>query len=310
MRLAEYATTFARLRVNIARSSSPHKPCMLLAVLDLAEAGAMEQNEIRYLPNLLERYDAYFDIVRGAKDHANPYFPFFHLRGDKFWHLIPMARRESQLAGMRTARSHADIQENIDHVELDSDLYQYLHDPAARAALRSALIERWFSDKARDLNRALSAHAEEDAYELTLREGTPPTYDVTQRVGQAAFRNIVLQAYDYRCAATGWRLIVPGAWGLIDAAHLIPYAATQNNDPRNGMALTPTFHRALDHNLIAPGPDLKWHVSPIIEQRIPDNRPLVDLDGKDVILYGGSKYQPSRVSLEWRMEKLRGESSG
>jgi hypothetical protein len=33
-----------------------------------------------------------------------------------------------------------------------------------------------------------------------------------------------------------------GAWGLIDAAHLIPYAETQNNDPRNGMALTPTFH--------------------------------------------------------------------
>jgi len=28
---------------------------MLLAVLDLAEAGALETNEIRYLPNLLER---------------------------------------------------------------------------------------------------------------------------------------------------------------------------------------------------------------------------------------------------------------
>ena len=94
------------------------------------------------------------------------------------------------------------------------------------------LIERWFPDKAQALNRAVATHAAEDAYELTLREGTPPPYAVTQRVGQAAFRNVVLQAYDYRCAATGWRLIVPGAWGLIDAAHLIPYAETQNNDPR------------------------------------------------------------------------------
>src|SRR6185369_11119352 len=82
MTLEEYATAFTKLRVNTARSSSPHKPCMLLAVLDLAEAGALEKNEIRYLPNLLERYEAYFDIVRAETDHSNPYFPFFHLRGD------------------------------------------------------------------------------------------------------------------------------------------------------------------------------------------------------------------------------------
>ncbi len=305
MRLDEYTTAFAKLRVNTARSTSPHKPCMLLAVLDLAEAGALEKNEIRYLPNLLERYDAYFDIVRSATDHANAYFPFFHLRGDGFWHLIPIAGRESRLAAMRTARSHADIQENVDHVELDADLYRYVRDPSARAALGNALIERWFADKASELNRAMASHSEEDAYELTLREGTPPPYTVAPRVGQAAFRNVVLQAYDYRCAATGWRLIVPGAWGLIDAAHLIPYAETQNNDPRNGMALTPTFHRALDQNLIAPGPDLKWHVSRIIETRIPDNRPLVELDGKDVIFYGEAKFRPSPTSLEWRMQNLR-----
>jgi len=208
---------------------------------------------------------------------------------------------------MRTARSHADIQENIDHVELDADLYRYLRDARARAALRGALITRWFPQKATDLRRAVAAHLEEDQYELQLREGAPPPYTVTPRVGQAAFRNVVLQAYDYRCAATGWRLIVPGAWALIDAAHLIPYAGSQNNDPRNGMALTPTFHRALDQNLIAPGPDMKWHVSRVVERRIPDNRPLVELDRQDVIFHGDPKYRPSPTSLEWRVENLRQE---
>ncbi len=307
MRLDEYATAFSKLRVNTAQSISPHKPCMLLAVLDLAEAGALERNEIRYLPNLLERYQAYFDVVRTPTDHANPYFPFFHLSREAFWHLVPIAGRGPQLAAMRTARGHADIQANIDHVELDPDLYGFVRDPVGRAALRSALIERWFADKATELNCALSMHSEEDAYELKLREGTPPPYTINQRVGQAAFRNVVLQAYDYRCAATGWRLIVPGAWGLIDAAHLIPYAETRNNDPCNGMALTPTFHRALDQNLIAPGTDLKWHVSRIVESRIPDNGPLVELDKKDVIFYGEPKYRPSPKSLAWRMDNLRAE---
>ena len=206
MTLEEYATAFTKLRVNTARSSSPHKPCMLLAVLDLAEAGALESNEIRYLPNLLERYEAYFEIVRAETDHASPYLPFFHLRGDGFWHLIPIKGREPQLESMRTARSHTDIQANVDHVELDPELYRYVRDANARAGLRNALIERWFPDKAVALNRAVAEHSAEDAYELTLREGTPPPYTVSQRVGQTAFRNVVLQAYDYRCAATGWRL--------------------------------------------------------------------------------------------------------
>jgi hypothetical protein len=41
----------------------------------------------------------------------------------EFWHLIPIKGREPQLESMRTARSHADIQANIDYVELDPDLY-------------------------------------------------------------------------------------------------------------------------------------------------------------------------------------------
>ena len=66
---------------------------MLLAVIDLAEARALDKNQIRaYPPNLLERYQAYFDVVRTPIDHANPYFPFFHLRSEGFWHPVPVCR--------------------------------------------------------------------------------------------------------------------------------------------------------------------------------------------------------------------------
>ena len=71
--------------------------------------------------------------------------------------------------------------------------------------------------------------------------------------------------------------------------------------------MPPTFHRALDQNLNAPGPDMKWHVSRVVERRIPDNRPLVELDQQDVIFHGDPKYRPSPTSLEWRVENLRRE---
>ena len=74
-----------------------------------------------------------------------------------------------------------------------------------------------------------------------------------------------------------------------------------------GMALTPTFHVALDRNLIAPGPDMKWHVSPLFDKRIPDNQPFVELDGQSVIYEGDPTYQPSPSNLEQRLGMLRKE---
>ena len=44
---------------------------MLLAVLGMAEAGDLGQNQIRFDPALLERYMKFFAAVREESDHAN-----------------------------------------------------------------------------------------------------------------------------------------------------------------------------------------------------------------------------------------------
>jgi len=58
------------------------------------------------------------------------------------------------------------------------------------------------------------------------------------------------------------------------SAHLHPFAEAGDDDPRNGIALTPDMHCAMDRHLIAPGPDLRWHVSARLDRRIPDLRAL------------------------------------
>ena len=78
---------------NSSLAAAP--PQMLLAVLGLAEAGDLERNEIRFDPALLERYAKLFAAVRGDTDHPNPYFPFFHLKSEGFWHLQPLPGREA-----------------------------------------------------------------------------------------------------------------------------------------------------------------------------------------------------------------------
>src|SRR3990172_12178538 len=140
-----YLQAFRSLNVNRAGGrASPHKPCMLLAVLGLAEAGHLERNEIRFAPALLERYARFFDAVRSETDHANPYFPFFHLRGDRFWHLQPLPGREAAVETMRSARSNSDIAGNIDYATLDPQLHVLALEERARAALREELVVAWF----------------------------------------------------------------------------------------------------------------------------------------------------------------------
>lgn len=69
--------------------------------------------------------------------------------------------------------------------------------------------------------------------------------EVARWTRNGAFRQLVLQAYDNRCAVTGLQL------KLVDAAHILPVGTPNSTDEvTNGIALTPTIHRAYDRGLV------------------------------------------------------------
>jgi len=68
---------------------------------------------------------------------------------------------------------------------------------------------------------------------------------VSRNARDANFRQQVLGAYSHRCAVTRMQL------RLVDAAHILPVSVTSSiDDVRNGIALSPTYHRAFDLGLI------------------------------------------------------------
>jgi putative restriction endonuclease len=313
MSLDTYLDKFNRLVVNVKdRHESPHKPCMLLALLDMARAGALTENRVAYDPQLLERYRSFFDAARGPEDHPNPYFPFFHLSGRlrggavSFWHLEPLPGREQVLAAMSTARSSTDITSNVAYAWLDPELHQLLQVPTAVDALEAALVKRWFNREVADLHAVVERSSQISRYEHDLRQGLVATErPAPAYVRNPAFRRVVAQSYDYRCAATGVRILLPTGEAMVEAAHIHPFRESGDDDPRNGIALTPNMHWAFDHNLIAPSPDFCWRVSDQLDARIPDYRELRDLDGKRLFLPSEARWYPRRDVLEWRLARLR-----
>lgn len=315
MSLAAYADQFRRLKVNVAHGrTSPHKICMLLAMLDMARGGALTVNRIEYAPPLLERYAMYFNAVRGAGDHPNPYFPFFHLAGslrgggESFWHLQPKPGRESVLANMNTASTARQVTENIDHARLDIGLFDLLQDENAIDALGAVLAETWFDRGLQELDSVVGRMRQINHYERALRRSSVPALIAAEAtpsyVRDPAFRRVVTEIYDFRCAATGLRLVLPDGAAMVEAAHIHPFSVAGDDDPRNGLALTPDMHWALDRHLIAPDTDFRWRVSPFLDRRIPDYRVLTELEGKPLFLPRAAHMYPRRDAIEWRMAML------
>jgi len=91
--------------------------------------------------------------------------------------------------------------------------------------------------------------AEEQPFRL-VEERRTARRQVDARVGQQRFKFRVFERYGLRCAVCG-----TSAPQLLDAAHLRPKRERGSDDPRNGLVLCASHHRALDAGLFAIEPN-------------------------------------------------------
>ena len=108
------------------------------------------------------------------------------------------------------------------------------------------------------LTRASSLRSIPSADLSVLSKPRQRIVQTISRLSRAAnFRLQVLNAYGNRCAVTRLQL------RLVDAAHILPVGAPGSADHiRNGLALSPTLHRAYDAGLIYLNEDLEMKLNP------------------------------------------------
>jgi len=313
MKINTYIEKFNNIRPNKSGDRErPHKICMLLAVLDLIKSGELQTNKIYLNPELIQRYTVFFKATAATGEVPNPHYPFFYLRGKlknnepSFWFVHPLPGREEHVATLEPT-SLRNILDNVDYASLDLDLFELLKDPHNVERLEDSITRYWFDRSNTDLRSVIENSGAISNYEKKIKSGDtePQSEKVADAVRDPAFRRLVTRIYDYRCAATGVRILLPTGEAMVEAAHIIPFSETKDDDPRNGLALTPDIHWAMDRNLIAPGPDKRWHVSKTLDPRIPDNQILTRLDNQPLLLPTELRFSPTESSLEWRYSQLR-----
>jgi putative restriction endonuclease len=303
---ALYALNVGVVGTGSNRHERPHKPVLLLAMLDLIATAHATADRVPWSQELRSRFATYFEVVRRADDQITPENPFFYLKGDEFWQPIETQDRSERALANTPTVSQARAGNVFARVK--GGLETFLRRSDQRATLRDALVSRYFPNARARLTKLFAEHATKPT-ELYGSSRCSEDEGKFRPLGRdPAFRRIVLIAYDFQCAACGLRIKLPDAdLTFVDGAHLIPFGESGNDHPTNGLALCKNHHWAMDRFLIVPTPERIWKASGRLDaRRSPGEQALVALDGQPLLPPHDDAFQPNRDSLAWRAERLYG----
>jgi putative restriction endonuclease len=294
---------------------SPHKPFLLLAIMDLIAQEQIQANLIQLNADLLDLFDLYWVKVMGNEKISTPILPFYHMNSEKFWHLIPVPGRGQVLEEVRQIRSMGQFQQLVVGASLDEQLFNILQNPLTRDELRRVLIETYFAPAIRStLVEVGQITTESFQYSLELLDKLRGRFtfrevpDVSERyhteARSAAFRRVVIDAYEHTCAICKVRLITPEGRTAVAAAHIIPWRINHNDDPRNGIALCGLHHWSFDQGLIGVASDYRILVSPIVYEDQEPAKPILLLSGQGLYLPKDDMLRPALPAINWHRKYI------
>ena len=163
--LSYYEERFAHLNVNkMGGQAAPHKPILLLAIMDLVECEIIMLPQIELREALIAAFKWNWARLVPKESHFNPAIgtPFYHMSGEPFWRLVP---KDPSYAPNTT--NITSLREHYEYAEIDSELFVLMLDADARQRLRKVLIETYLTDHNSTANENLSQI--EIAMEIALR---------------------------------------------------------------------------------------------------------------------------------------------
>ena len=120
---------------------------------------------------------------------------------------------------------------------------------------------------------------------------------IRPRLGQGAFRVLVTDIYQRRCAVTRERTLP-----ALEAAHIRPYGEGGAHEARNGLLLRRDIHSLFDAGYVTVTPSLHFEVSRRIKEEFENGRDYYALHGHLISVPNDVARRPDPVVLNWHNE--------
>ncbi len=308
--LGYYCKKFEKLNINRhqSRGEAPHKPILLLAVLELISQGKLTQNRIELSPDLIAAFLKYWGQLVRTDHQSTIALPFYHLTGDRFWHLQPNPGYEQ----INIKPSIKALRQVYAYSSLDAELFVLVQQESARSALVQQIFERWFPHASMQLESLYSVDAFQlEQFRLLKSGGAVYSLDELKQeseeqevVRSASFRSGVISLYEHRCALCHLKVVSSRGQFIVDGAHIKPFAKFRDDRLRNGLSLCKNHHWAFDrgwfgiddeYRLVVPG-DRASETAPA------GARTMQDYHGQVILLPARADYLPDPEALQWHRQ--------
>lgn len=316
--LAKYVEAFERLRSDASRARwsavtkhrSPHKPLLLLAVLDSISQGTIKNNLVELTPDLCETFTLYWARVMPPDKRGDIAQPFFYMAKEGFWHLVARPGYEATVIPGARLLSISKLNEVTLGARLDDELFALLRVREWRDILRSVLVDNYFAGEVRaglleqsEINEEAFRYSLELLRQEKAKNGVVPSDEKLKPAARdQGFRRAIVTAYAHRCTTCGLRIVTADRHTVVEAAHIVPFSVSRNDDPRNGLSLCRLCHWNFDEGMLSVSARYEVITSP--QLTLYDNLAsyIVTLAGRGIIHPIEERFMPDLDALAWHRE--------
>ncbi len=304
--LTTYLQAFKKLKRGTTKyGKAPHKPVLLLSVLQGFQNKLITQNRITITPELLFLFKTNWSNLVNTQHVCTFALPFFHLKGEKFWNLIPKPGFEAVLNIKESMSSLTELNAAVLCAVLNEDLYGLMKDEQSNLILQQFLIDEFFADTKTKYRNPGSAqqtmfdnlegkilHEPAAAYRAEIKKLIEEKNEEEIFIRGSLFKREIPKIYNNTCCISGMKIDAVINVSMIDACHIVPFAESYDDTITNGIALCPNLHRAFDRGLISIDNDYRVVISNKFKEET-SNYGIGIFAGKQINLPSNPKFYPS-----------------
>ena len=297
---------------------APHKPFLLLSILDGIHIGWIDKPQIKLSQDLIETFFRYWNQIMGKDRNTTIALPFFHMKSEPFWEL----QYTDEAEPYSNSPSLGGLLKRLAYVQIDDQLFQMMCDEEGRQIITGTILNTYFSEDVREQItniHQINIGAYQYAHQLELMAAEPfekyhtdndtNHYSLQKRQQREyGFGLKVRQNYEHRCAVCRARVKTPNGESLVEGAHIIPWSESKNNDPRNGLALCKTHHWMFDAYLLTVKPDFQIKLSAWLKEEGEEIEQTLIWDREEILLPKEQRYFPSELALEEHYQEFKSAS--
>jgi putative restriction endonuclease len=292
---------------------APHKPVLLISVLELIANGHIAENRVYVDTDLVGTFQENWRLLVDTLHQPDFTLPFYYLQSERLnnmpiWQLVvkPGCQINAHIKSVNT------LINVLEYGHFGPEFFQLLAKPTSRQSLLLALLSTYFPATQQMYfdNKQSGEGYYHDLQEYVLNE--PEAQYRTVRIETeedvfvrgGLFKKLIPKVYNNTCCITGMRLESTFGHNFIDACHIMPFSVSHDDKVNNGLALCPNLHRAFDRGLIAVDSDYSIVTSKHINEDIIHAYSLNQLHGKKLIQPTSQQYRPALENLKWHRDQI------